>query len=119
MGSEARFLFLGERLGDAGFGAVVVGADVFPEVAVDAADPLQFPRGMGEFLDQETLVCVRGPVGLVEAVEQRVEFCGVFVREQVRVGGAGGLFVCGHKLFPAFTISTGRRSTPKFDSVNC
>jgi hypothetical protein len=60
VGAEPGLLFLGEGLGDSGLAAVVVAADVFPKIAVDAAGALEFPAGVGELLDEDALVGVGG-----------------------------------------------------------
>ena len=60
VGAEPDLLFLEQRFGDSGFGAVIVAANVLPEIAIDAADAKQFPPSMGELLDENTFVRVRG-----------------------------------------------------------
>ena len=67
--AEARFLFLGKGFGEAGFTAGVMGADIFPEFAVNSADAAEFPCGICEFFDENFFVEVGGLVGLVQAAE--------------------------------------------------
>jgi hypothetical protein len=56
MDAEARFLFLGQGFGEAGFAAGVIAADIFPKFAVNSADAAEFPRGICEFFDKNLLV---------------------------------------------------------------
>jgi hypothetical protein len=60
VGAETDLLFLHEGFSNSGFPGAVVAANVFPKFAIDAADAKQFPPGMGELLDEDTFVRVRG-----------------------------------------------------------
>jgi hypothetical protein len=91
--SEPGFLFLEQGFGDSGFGAFVVAADVFPKVAVDAADSLQLPGGVGELCDEDSFVGVGRLVCILQAALELCEFGGVLEGEQVWVGGFGGGFI--------------------------
>jgi hypothetical protein len=112
VGSESGLFFLKEGLGDSGLGAVVMAADVFPEIAIDTPDAAEFPGGLGELLDQEVFVHVGGLVGFVEAAAEPGEFFLVLRGEE-----AAGLVRC-HGGLSAFSPITRWRSTPKFRSVN-
>jgi hypothetical protein len=91
--AEARFLFLGEGLGEAGFAARVMGADIFPKFAVNSADAAEFPGGICEFFDENFFVEVGGLVCFVQAAQQLREMVGVLAGEQVRARGVGYGFV--------------------------
>ncbi len=85
--AEAAFFFLRERLGDSGLGAIVMAADVIPEIAVDTADAEQVPPGMGELLDENALVRVFGGVSLLQAALKFLELGRILGGEEVRFVG--------------------------------
>jgi hypothetical protein len=80
--AEFRFLFLGQRFGDAGLASIVMATDVLPEFAVDAANAAEFPGGLGKLLDQKVFVHVGGLVGFVEAAAELSEFLLILTGEQ-------------------------------------
>jgi hypothetical protein len=87
VGAELGFLLLGERFGDSGFSAIVMAAEILPELLVDAAEAQQFPIRICEFFDEDPLVRVRGLVRVSEAAAQIAEIPRAFAREEVAVRG--------------------------------
>ena len=87
VGAELRFFLLDQCLRDSGFSAIVVASEILPEFLVDAADAQEFPIGVGEFFDEDSLVGVGGLMGFGEAAAEFAEIAGAFAGEQVAFRG--------------------------------